>query len=555
MSKFWYLLVLGALIGLGCARIAATYGHFWQTWDEPAHIAAGIQWWEQGRITHERLHPPVARIAMSAGPYFAGVRGTPGAPDHWTDGNSLLHQQGLYERNLTLARLGILPFFVIASLVVAAWTRRCAGEIPALVAVFLFGLLPPILAHGGLASLDMACAAFVVAALYALVVWTEKPVGSNAAMFGFFAALAATSKFSAIAFLAAGSAAVVLACFVACRGHTASSPALTPRGVLQSLVPAFGVFFLTVWAVYRFSFGTVTDGGAGAELDAVLASFGPLSPVARTAAQSLPLPALDFLWGLFDVVYFRRDEGHLATFFGEVGKDGWWLFYPVLLAVKTPLAFLLLAAVGGYAALKARVVTGAWPALAALFGAFAILCAGIFFTPHNGLRQILAVYPLLAVLAAFGATRLWRAVWRPGLSKAVVLALVASCAFSSFAAHPDYLPYFNVLARVEPGTIAADSDLDWGQDLKRLAETCRRRNIDQLHLRYNGSKGIDLSTFPLPEIVELKPDMRPDGWLAISRQSLLLGTGLPPYDQFSWLAKERPVEEVGSSILLYKLEP
>jgi hypothetical protein len=373
----------------------------------------------------------------------------------------------------------------------------------------------------------------------------------NAAVLGASVGLATTAKFSAIAFLAAGGAAVCLVWFLGRRGVKTDAAAPSLRPPLFSLLLAAVVCSVSVWAVYRFSFGTILQGGVGAELEAVLAGLGPLSPVARSAAQAMPLPALDFFWGLFDLVYFRRDEGHLASFLGSVGKEGWWLFYPVLLAVKTPVPFLLLVVAGGFACWRAP---AARPVLAPLLAAIAIVLAGIFFTPHNGLRQILSVYPLLAVVAGVGAAWVWKMARHPLLGRAATIVLIASCAASSFAAHPDYLAYFNVLAGSKPEAIAADSDLDWGQDLRRLALVCERRQIDRLNIRYNGSKGIDLGRFPLPATVDLPPYTRSEGWVAISRQNLLLGTGVPPYDQFAWLLNEQPVEEIGPSILLYKIE-
>ena len=43
----------------------------------------------------------------------------------------------------------------------------------------------------------------------------------------------------------------------------------------------------------------------------------------------------------------------------------------------------------------------------------------------------------------------------------------------SLAAHPDYLAYFNALAGDDPERIVVDSDLDWGQDIKRLGQRLR----------------------------------------------------------------------------------
>ena len=72
--------VAAALLLAGCLRIAATYPVFTQTWDEPAHIAAGLEWLQRGEYNFEPLHPPLARIAAAVGPYLAGARLTPDEP-------------------------------------------------------------------------------------------------------------------------------------------------------------------------------------------------------------------------------------------------------------------------------------------------------------------------------------------------------------------------------------------------------------------------------------------------------------------------------------------
>jgi hypothetical protein len=64
---------LTVLIGTGVARIAATYRVFCQTFDEPYHIAAGMEWWDHGKYQWERKHPPLSRIAMALGPFLDGL--------------------------------------------------------------------------------------------------------------------------------------------------------------------------------------------------------------------------------------------------------------------------------------------------------------------------------------------------------------------------------------------------------------------------------------------------------------------------------------------------
>src|SRR5579872_827466 len=59
---------------IGSARIVATYDVFNHTFDEPAHIACGMEWLDKGTYTWEAQHPPVARVATAIGPYLLGVR-------------------------------------------------------------------------------------------------------------------------------------------------------------------------------------------------------------------------------------------------------------------------------------------------------------------------------------------------------------------------------------------------------------------------------------------------------------------------------------------------
>ncbi|NJN00002.1 MAG: hypothetical protein HC800_25245 [Phormidesmis sp. RL_2_1] len=101
--------LIALIIAVGCLRIVSTYSIFWQTWDEPFHIAAGMEWLDQGKYTYETFHPPLSRIMIALGPYLSGL-GSVASNSPWQEGQAILHSGGNYERNLTLARLGILPF-------------------------------------------------------------------------------------------------------------------------------------------------------------------------------------------------------------------------------------------------------------------------------------------------------------------------------------------------------------------------------------------------------------------------------------------------------------
>ena len=163
-------------------------------------MACGMEWLEKGVYRYEAMHPPLARVAAALGPYLAGVRGT-GQQDMQMAGAVMLYEGGRYDRNLTLERLGILPFFWVASIVVFLWARKSAGPLAAVAAAFLFTFEPTVLAHAGLATTDMALTAFTAASFFCAPWWFEKPTLGRAACFGASTGLAVLSKFSPLPFL------------------------------------------------------------------------------------------------------------------------------------------------------------------------------------------------------------------------------------------------------------------------------------------------------------------------------------------------------------------
>src|ERR1039458_2317008 len=91
------------------------------------------------------------------------------------DGMAILGRDAHYDRILALARLGILPLFLLACAMVFLWGNRTDGPLAGLMATFLFTTIPPVLAHAGQVTTDMAATAFTAAGAYAGLVWAERP--------------------------------------------------------------------------------------------------------------------------------------------------------------------------------------------------------------------------------------------------------------------------------------------------------------------------------------------------------------------------------------------
>ena len=172
-DRVWRVIAI-TLIAAASVAVWSTARVFSGTVDEPAHLAAGMQWLTTGQYTYDLQHPPLGRVAAALGPFAGGVR-TVGAPGVYEEGARLLGQGRHYIDVLAAARHGELVFFLMLGAVVWMWARQSLGGAGGAIAVLFVATNPNLLAHAGLATTDMACAAATTLALYAAVRWIERP--------------------------------------------------------------------------------------------------------------------------------------------------------------------------------------------------------------------------------------------------------------------------------------------------------------------------------------------------------------------------------------------
>jgi 4-amino-4-deoxy-L-arabinose transferase-like glycosyltransferase len=516
--KRYSLLSFIVLLAVASARVVATYHVFNDTIDETPHIGCGMQWLDKGTYRYEAQHPPLARLMTAVGPYLAGGRYT-GLVDAAAEGRAILKFGGNYDRNLALARLGILPFFWLASAVVSTWARRSFGEPAAFFASLCFTTFPPALAHAGLATTDMAATGTTAATFLAILVWAERPSKRRSFLFGAALAAAILAKFSSLAFLPAATLlAVSLYLLLEWPGFQRLLEWLRTR-----LLPALLVVLtacLLVWAGYRFSFNRV--------------------------------PAPELWKGIGDVAEHNR-YGHPSYLLGQYGERGWWYYYPVVLMVKAPLALIALVIAGTVVCWnRRRKLNGAYLTPAAY--AFGILLFAIAFSRINlGIRHVLPAFVGLSIIAGVGAQQLW--LWGSS-GRALLVALLTWMVLSSARSHPDYLAYFNELAAGQPERVLVDSDLDWAQDTKRLASRLKELGVRDLALdAFNSDYVKTLQTLhEFPSTRPLNPTAPDKGWNAASITQIKLWPLGQPRNKLTiqpWTDRIPPTERVGKGIFLW----
>ena len=93
-----------------------------------------------------------------------------------------------------------------------------------------------------------------------------------------------------------------------------------------------------------------------------------------------------------------------------------------------------------------------------------------------------------------------------------------------------------------------DSNLDWGQDMKRLAKYVKNNNIEKIRVEYFG--GADYPEYYLGDkFIAWNTDKTPEqGYYAIS---VTLFQQAQAKGQYAFLKDKKPLTTIGHSILIF----
>ncbi|MBT9332428.1 ArnT family glycosyltransferase [Paracidobacterium acidisoli] len=533
--------LLALLISL--VMIGVVYRDLSPTWDEPAHIGNGIAWLTPPHRMIDPVDPPAGRVSAALGPWLFGAEAV-NIHRPWDAGNLVLSQSGHYWRTATLARLGILPWYLLAVFLVWSMTRRWLGEWPAALAAVLFIFCPPILANASLATTDVPFLAAFLLAVDRIWIALLHSGWRNYAWAGFAIGLACASKMSGLPFLFL--MVLVLAGYLWFAERKAPAEARHPLPRFTAVVFTFAVMLITIWAAYRFQTSPVISSAAGQRHAARLAAkTGPLRPAIMALLNHMP--ASQFLQGIRDARTLAKHPPR-DYLFGHNYTRGYTWFFFFMLMVKTPIPLLILGLAGLCLALRALLSGGDLFVIVPLAGFFIPMLIATASHVHLGIRHILVVYAFLAMLSAFAARWL---IARSGIAKPVKIgalcALVAWNVTATLIATPDFLPWYNEISAPWATEIHLGSDYDWGQDLSRLSTKLRDLHADQAWITYNGS--LDLNQFSLPPWQPLPEGKPVTGWIAISEARYRTQP-----EAYGWLAAYKPVAIAGKTIRIYHIQ-
>ena len=502
------------------------------TFDETAHLGAGMSYLETGDFRLNPEHPPLAKLIAAAplallrrgggnydSPLWTGSPESAGDlrrshAEEWGFGFEFLNgpPQAASRRDpamrLTPARSAILGLGVLLGLVVYAWARSLFGPPAGLLALALAVTCPTLLAQARLVTTDLPAALGFTTTAWLAWRWLSAPSWRRALATGAALGAALLFKFSCmlLAPIIVGLAAIAVA-----TGH------VNVKRAASGVVLIAATAYIALWAGYGFRFAASPDPGYVLEWHDLEADF-PLSPAIVFARGHRLFPEAY----LFGFAYAQsQSAGRVAFLDGEQSLAGWYRYFPEAFFFKTPLAFTALALwllAAGVIRTRGKSFDGWCVALPPLgFAAVAILSRF-----NIGQRHLTPLYPFLCVAVAPAASWLEQR----GARAVAVAVLIASC-FASFAlATPRYFSYFNVASGGPRGGTKhlVDSNVDWGQDLIRLKRWMTAHAVAEVDLAYFGTadpRAYDIAFRKVFLFIDFYPDLpvaRPesDRYLAAS---------------------------------------
>ena len=561
--------------------------------DELAHLPAGYSYLTQRDMRINPEHPPLVKDLSAIPLLFIKDIEFPYEIKSWKDdvngqwefGNYFLFKSGNpAEIIIFLARIPMILLLLVCGLYIFLLAKNLFGNEAGVLAMVLFALSPTFLAHGRLVTTDVGAATGTVIALYYFIIFLKNNTKKNLIFAGIALGIAELLKFSLIlliplfGILAIGWAIVI---------------SKNSKEFFKNLLKYIGyciliglIALLVIWSLYLFHIWGYSAERQIADIKFNLGSFGskPLvNMVVWMAGNPVLRPIAQYLHGLFMVLQ-RASGGNTGYFMGEISAAGWKTYFPVVYLIKETITFhmLTVAALLFFivSALSAAIKTGLKNPIKnllnwtknnfwglSLFAFIAIYWITSLKSNLNiGVRHLLPVFPFTIVLASAGVIFLIKKLsWSKSLkysSLSILAILILFQAYSVISVYPNFIAYFNeAIGGPKQGyKYVEDSNLDWGQDLKRLNIWLEKNNIKKIYINYFGGSDLDYylgNKYIFWDGMNNPSQMTESKYIAVSATLLQGGRGKPsigydsPTGYYNWLNSYEPIAVIGHSIFVY----
>ncbi|MDD5145298.1 MAG: glycosyltransferase family 39 protein [Candidatus Pacebacteria bacterium] len=566
------------------------------TYDETAHVAAGYSYLTQRDYRMNPEHPPLIKDIAAIPLLFLHLnfpKNNPewqtASPAEWWDQFNFASQFLYYSGNnpdqiLFWSRIPMILVFLLLGFFIFFWAKELFGNTAALISLFLFSFSPIFLANGRLVTTDVGAAFGTVFATYFWLKFLKNPSKKSIIFAGLAFGIAMLLKFSLILLLPFF--ALITLVFAGLKQDTEKKYKTLFKYVgFSFLALLIGVVFI-IWPVYEFHVSNYPQTRQIQDTQALLATtLVPKSVINLNLLMDknqITRPLGQYFLGLLTATN-RTSTGNTTYFMGQISADSWKSYFPIVYFIKNPLAFHILTFIAIIFLIWFLIRKNLKEQIKSHFTVFSMFvflaiywATSLVSNLNIGVRHLLPIFPFTILLVSGGISYLLKEPYLKlnpvrnlkflnGVKYAILGILVLWQAVSLILVFPHFIAYFNeAIGGPNLGYMyVVDSNLDWGQDLKRLAKYIDENKIDKIYLDYfgGGNANYYLKEKYAPWWGQRSPDELPKGsYLAVSATLLQGGRATPakgfdqPSDYYRWLDKYTPVAKIGYSIFVYKIE-
>ena len=528
-------------------------------------------------------------------------------------GNDLLYYSGNDAQKMM--RVGRIPIILIGLLLgfyIWRFTKELWGNLAGTIALAFYSFSPTVLAHARLVTTDVAAAAAFFISFYYFYHWIKIPTKRNVLVLGIVLGLGLLTKFSTIILIPIyGLIVLILDLFWIWKKRNdknkilgGGEPNLRSKFGAKGFyfyhfVLALAIAFLIIGAVYTFHIWNYPHSKQIVDTTFILKtfSFKPLANFNIWLSSNQYLRAYGHYFLGFLMVLQRSEGGNTTYYLGNISTEGARSYFPIVYLIKEPLSYILMIFFGLFLMLKYyfwyyREVTMKywWPDFINLIknnpveiGMILIISIYWIFSIRSrlniGVRHILPTLPFIYALTArqianlikgriterisnyIGGWQLFYLYWERIKKGFIIIILFMWAILSVVLVYPSFVAYFNEMTGGPNNgyKYVVDSNLDWGQDILRLAEYIKNNNIKEIKLDYFSGAPAEYY-IKTATIQSYNREIPQKGWLAVSAtiySGACKGDKIPcSYNEraYTWLDQYKPIARIGYSIFVYKIE-
>lgn len=539
--------------------------------DEPGHIITGLMYVKQGDLTFNSGSPLLSNV-ISALPLSIVIRNSdiPNNPGYKQQGylhslaaDFLTSNSGRIDLIMFLARFPSMLLGIGIGVLIYLWSKRMYGPTAGLFGLVLYCFNPNFLAHSHYATPDIALAFFFLLTLYSLYYYLISKRRFYLVIILLSFSAAQLVKNSAIYLFPI----VLMIILFANKINRPNLIRLIKIGIGLILVSWLSInVFYGFHGLGQSAYWFLTHDQAFInspysinQVEKLIPTHLPIvGPIAQYVFREMPLfISYDYIKTI-GWVLFRSQNGQLAYLFGNYSLHGWWYYYPVILLIKNTPLFLSLFFCSFLLHFSKKHHVNKYELLFFLLPSMGMLLLTMKSGIDTGIRQVLFIIPLLIIFTSRIISQL-----KARLPRIIILLLLLIQGFYVYLSFPNFISYFNVFAGKQNSKhlVASDSNIDWGQDVKKLSHYLKINNIKDIKMNLFGVMTTQLYGVLYQPYGPswIKEDNKTDeceplskGLFAISATQIT-GVYLYNHQCFSWLNNKTPTKVIGSSIYIYSL--